>query len=100
MVITRLWGRTSLNTSQHTIINPATIYIVFSRYVRVYSKALKRHCSTSTVSFNNAVCRPAHNGLAFKINLLGASRIPLPCVAALTKGVTIGCELRLDQVHS
>jgi hypothetical protein len=72
--------------SVSTIINPVTQEIAFSRSVPACSKAAKRRCSLPTASFDNAVCRQAHCGLFFKINLLGASSQPLLGVAALDKG--------------
>ncbi|MES9935949.1 MAG: hypothetical protein ABW153_05865, partial [Sedimenticola sp.] len=36
----------------------------------------------------------------FEINMLGASSMPLLCVAALANRAAITCEPRLDQVHA
>jgi hypothetical protein len=79
------------------IINPATKSVVFSQCELAYNKASKRHCSTPTVSFDNAVCRPTHTGQSIKIIMLGVSSSPLLGVVALGNGTTITREPRLDQ---
>ncbi|MET0123795.1 MAG: hypothetical protein ABW124_22415 [Candidatus Thiodiazotropha sp. 6PLUC9] len=67
-----LWYSDEPTQSENTysklndLINPATKYVVFSRSVPACGKASKRRCSTSTASFDNAVCRQAHFGLSFK----------------------------------
>jgi hypothetical protein len=45
---------------------------------------------TQTAGWHASAC-------PFKFNLLGASSLPLLCVAALEKGTTLLCEQRLDQ---
>jgi hypothetical protein len=80
--------------------NQAIDINTLSRRVFAHGKASKRRCSTPTTSFDNAVCRPVRCGLSIKINLLGASRMPLLWVVTLDKGTTIACESRLDQGHS
>ncbi len=92
-------------------INPATLYIVFSRGVPVRSKAAHRRCSHPTARWDNAVCGPARRGLSLNIIGLGASgkrrnRVPMrlkgcQSVASagmhwsdLGKGTTLACALR------
>ena len=45
------------------LINPATIYVVFSRLLRARSKASERRFSHSKASSDNAVCGPLRAGL-------------------------------------
>ncbi len=77
------------------IINPATIYIAFSRGVPVRNKAAHRRCSHSTARWGNAVCGPARRGLSLNIIGLGASGRRRTCVPVLGKGMTLACALRL-----
>ncbi|MES9859956.1 MAG: hypothetical protein ABW160_14905, partial [Candidatus Thiodiazotropha sp. 4PDIV1] len=58
------------NTIIPALINLATKHVVFSRSVPACGKASKRHCSTPTASFDNAVCRQAHFGLSFKNHIV------------------------------
>ncbi len=51
-------------------INPATLYIVFSRGVPVRSKAAHRRCSHPTARWGNAVCGPARHGLPEALNAI------------------------------
>ena len=47
------------------LINPATMYIVFSHRVPVHGKASERRCSHSPASSDNVVRGQAHDGLSF-----------------------------------
>ncbi len=67
-------------------INPATIYVVFSRRVPVLGKAALRRRSHSTASNANAVRGPARGGLSFQVKSLGASGPRGLGVAPLGKG--------------
>ncbi len=69
-----------------TLINPATIDIVFSRRAPVHGKAALRRRSHSTASNANTVHGPARGGLSFQINWLGASGPHGLGVAPLGKG--------------
>jgi len=55
------------------LVDPATIYIVFSRGVPVRSKVAYRRCSHSTARWGNAACGPARHGLSLNIIGLDAS---------------------------
>jgi len=77
------------------IINPATIYIVFSHCVPVRCKAAKYRCRHSTASFANAVSAPARNGLSFDFNLSWTSCLHWHGVAGLANGITMARAPRL-----
>jgi len=73
-------------TEDGRVINPATIYIVFSRRVPVHGKAALCRRSHSTACNANAVRGPTRDGLSFQINWLGASGPHGLGVAPLGKG--------------
>ena len=58
--------RSFLSGREAECINPATIYIVFSRRAPVCCKAAKRRWSPPPASFANTVSRPARGGLSSK----------------------------------
>ena len=78
------------------IINPATIYIAFSQRVCVRSKASERRFSHSKASSDNAAANTHALAYHNKFKELGATDKRQLGVAALAKGTTLTCELRLD----